>query len=144
MPLKATLMNDMKDAMRARDQVRLDTIRFLLSELKNFEIDNGPQEDEGVQKVVTRVVKQMTEAIEEFRKGDREDLAEAESAKLQIMQAYLPAQLSDAELQQLVAEAISGLDQPTMGQAMKAAMAKVAGQADGKRVSAIVNQLLQS
>lgn len=144
MPLKATLMNDMKDAMRARDQVKLDTIRFLLSELKNFEIDNGPQEDEGVQKVVTRVVKQMTEAIEEFRKGDREDLAEAESAKLQIMQAYLPAQLSDAELQQLVAEAISGLDQPTMGQAMKAAMAKVAGQADGKRVSAIVNQLLQS
>lgn len=140
--LKAQLTEDMKNAMRARDSVRLNTVRFLLSEIKNFEIDNGPQDDAGVTKVIAKEVKKMKDAINDFDKAGRQDLVEEESVKVKIMEAYLPAQLSGEELNALVQEVINETGNKEFGVLMKAAMTKVQGRADGGAVSAALKKLL--
>jgi uncharacterized protein YqeY len=140
--LRAQLTEDMKNAMRAHDSVKLGVIRFLLSELKNWEIDHGPQDDNGIQQVIARELKKMKEAVEEFKKGDRQDLVDEEMPKIEIVQSYLPAALSDDELKAKVKAAIDALPDKNFGAAMKAAMAAVQGQADGGRVSALVKELL--
>lgn len=142
MPLKAQLMEDMKNAMRSGDTVKRDTVRFLMAAVKNFEIDNGEQDDEGVQKVVAREVKKMNEAIIEFEKGDRQDLADADKAKVAVLQAYLPQQMSAEELDVIVKQTIDEAPDKNFGLVMKAVMAKVQGKADGGAVSAAVKKLL--
>lgn len=140
--LKAQLTEDMKNAMRARDSVKLNTVRFLLSEIKNFEIDNGPQDDAGVTKVIAKEVKKMKDAINDFDKAGRQDLVEEESVKVQIMETYLPAQLGGEELNAIVQEAINETGSKEFGVVMKAAMVKVQGRADGGVVSAALKKLL--
>lgn len=145
MSLKTKLMDDMKSAMKAKDRVKLDAIRFLLSEIKNFEIDHeGDSSDESIQKVIAKQVKQMRDAITEYDQGGRSDLVEAESAKLAVLEEYLPAQMSDDELKAIVEKVLTDLDSPNMGQAMQVVMAKVKDQADGSRVSKMVGQLLKN
>ena len=128
----------MKDAMRAKDMARLTTIRFTLSEIKNYEIDNGPQNDEGVQKVIAGQVKKMTDAINDYQAAGRDDLVTDETAKVDVLKAYLPAQLSDADLDQIVADTIVAMGKDNMGAVIGAVMKKVGAQADGGRVSAAV------
>jgi uncharacterized protein len=140
--LKAQLTEDMKNAMRARESVKLTTIRFLLSEIKNFEIDNGEQDDAGVTKVIAKEVKKMKDAMNDFANAGRQDLVDEETVKVQIMESYLPAQLSAEELEVLVKEAIAEAGSSEFGVVMKAAMAKVQGRADGGAVSAMVKKLL--
>lgn len=141
--LKAQLIEDMKTAMKARDQVKLGVVRYILSEVKNVEIDNGEQNDEGVQKVIAREVKKMQEAIADFKKGGREDLVAEETAKVALMQAYLPQQMSDEELSSIVKSVVEELaGEKNFGIVMKKVMEKVGGQADGKRVSEMVKTLL--
>lgn len=142
--IRLQLTEDMKNAMRARDSVKLTTIRFMISEIKNFEIDNGEQDDAGVQKVIAREVKKIKDAMVDFEKAGRQDLVDEETVKVAIMEAYLPKQMSDEELKAKVEAAISSLPDKNMGAAMKAAMAAVGGQADGGRVSALVKQLLSA
>jgi len=140
--LKDQLFEDMKNAMRAHDTVKLGVVRYLISEVKNFEIDNGPQDDAGVLKVIAREVKKMKDALEEFKKADRQDIVEEETAKIAVMETYLPQQMGEADLEKIVKETVEGSEDKNFGNVMKAVMAKVQGQADGGRVSALVKKYL--
>ncbi|MFZ5376395.1 MAG: GatB/YqeY domain-containing protein [Patescibacteria group bacterium] len=142
MTLKEQITEDMKNAMRAHDAEKLGTIRLLLSEIKNYEIDNGPQDDAGVQKIVARMVKQFSEVLSEFKNAGRQDLVDENQARIAVLELYLPAQMNDQELEQIVREVIaeSGMSQP--GPVIGMVMKKVAGQADGGRVAQVVKQVL--
>ncbi len=141
--LKNQLVEDMKTAMRARDVLKLGVIRFVLSEIKNFEIDNGEQDDAGVQKIIAREVKKVKEAMIDFERGGRQDLVTEETAKVAVMESYLPAQMSDAELEAAVNKVMSNLaGEKNFGVIMKAVMAETQGQADGKKVSEMVKKVL--
>lgn len=140
--LKLQLTEDMKTAMRARDAARLGVIRYLLSELKNFEIDNGEQDDIGVTKVIAREVKKLKDALIDFQNAGREDLVAEETAKIAIMESYLPKQMSDEDLMAVVKEVVASSDDKNFGMLMKVVVAKVQGQADGSRISAMVKQAL--
>lgn len=142
MSLKQIITDDMKTAMRARAMEKLTVLRSLLSEIKNFEIDNGEQDDAGVQKVVAKVVKQIKESIFEYGKGERQDLVDEETEKLAVLEGYLPKQLSDDELKKIIQEVVSSAENKDMGPLIGQAMKAVGGQADGKRVSQMVRELL--
>lgn len=147
MTLKEQIEHDLKDAMRAKDQVRLNTLRQIKTAVKNKEVALlKPLDDAAVIQVVSGLVKQRRESIEQFTKGERHDLVATESQELALLQAYLPVPLSGAELAQAVdqviaAECASGAKE--MGRIMKAVMAKVAGRADGKAVSELVKTRLK-
>jgi uncharacterized protein len=143
MSLQTQLIEDMKQAMKSGDRTRLDAIRFLRSEIRNYEIDNGEQDDEGVLAIIARQVKQMKESIEEYRKGDREDMAADEELKLAVLQEYLPTQMSDDELRAIVKEVVGKSAGAQMGPVIGQVMAQVKGKADGGRVSAMVREELQ-
>jgi uncharacterized protein len=135
------LQADLKDAMRAGDKQRVGALRLVLSELQKASKEGA--EDELA--VLRRERKRRLESARAFREGGRDDLAAAEQAEAELIATYLPAELSDAELQAIVERAVSdsGAQSPKeMGQAMKAAMAAVGGRADGKRVSGLVKAAL--
>ena len=140
--LKTQLTEDMKNAMRAHESVKLGVIRFILSELKNYEIDNGEQDDAGVQKVIAREIKKVKDAMVDFENGNRPDLVAQEAEKVQFMEAYLPQQMSDEELLAVVKETLNTAEKKDFGNVMKAVMVQVQGKADGNRVSAMVKQAL--
>ncbi len=142
MTIKQTLMEDMKTAMRAHDSVKLNTIRMLISDVKNFEIDNGEQDDAGVQKIAAKLIKQWQDAMTDFVKAAREDLIAETQAKIDIMTAYLPQQLSDDQLKAVVDEVLAAAPVKSMGPVTGMVMKRVAGQADGSRVSAMVKAAL--
>ncbi len=144
--LAGRLEADMKDAMRAGDKVRLGTIRRARAAVKNAEIEQrGPLDDAGVLRVLRTMVKQHRESIEQFTAGGREDLVAKEQAELAVIEAYLPAQLDDAAVEAVVRVVVAaeGATSPKdMGRVMKAAMARLGGQADGRAVSAAAQRLL--
>lgn len=137
---------DMKDAARAQDKRRLGTLRMLKSALKYREIETGKVlEDPEVIAVVQTLIKQRRDSASQYKAGGRPELADAENAEIVILEGYLPRQLSDAELQTAVQEAISasGAKGPKdMGAVMKALMPQVQGKAEGKRVSEAVKAAL--
>lgn len=142
MTIAETIMEDMKTAMKAHDSETLGAIRLLRSEIKNFEIDNGVQDDAGVQKIVARLIKQWKDAIEEYKKGNRDDLVAEAEVKIKVLEKYLPAQLSEAEVKKIVEEVIAQSGQTQMGPLIGMVMKKVAGQADGGLVSRLVRESL--
>lgn len=138
MALKAQLMEDMKNAMRAHDSVKLNAIRFLQSDIKNTEIDNGELDDAGVTKVIMKQVKQMNDVIVDYKKADRQDLVEEEQAKIDVLSAYLPKQMSDDDINAIIDRVMAEAAEPNMGQVIGGVMKEVGAQADGGRVSALV------
>ncbi len=142
MSLKAALYEDMKTAMKSRDAQRLEIIRFAISVIKNVEIDHGEQSDVEVESIIRKQVKQMREAIDQFKQGNRLDLVEAEEAKVTILEEYLPKQLDENEVEVLIQSVISETENPNFGSVMPKAMQALAGKADGKIVSEIVRRLL--
>lgn len=146
--LKEKLQADLSVAMKARDDVRTRTLRMALTALTNEEVSGKRARelsDDEVVKVLQREAKKRREAAEAFAGAGRTGQAEAERAEGVILDEYLPAQLSDEELTALVADAIAetGADGPkAMGQVMKAVTPKVAGRADGRRVSTEVKRQL--
>jgi uncharacterized protein YqeY len=146
--LKERLRTDLTDAMRARDQVRLRTLRMALSSITNEEVSGDSVHelsDDQILKVLTREAKKRREAAEAFEAAGRTDQAEAERAEGDVLAVYLPAQLPDEELTALVAASIaetgaSGM--PAMGKVMKAVTPQVAGRAEGGRVAAEVRRQL--
>ena len=146
--LKERLRADLNAAMRARDQVRMRTLRMALSSITNEEVAGASARqlsDEEVMKVLTREARKRREAAEAFGAAGRVDQAAAERAEGEVLAGYLPAQLSDDELSALVAAAIaetgaSGM--PGMGQVMKTLTPQIAGRADGARVAAEVRRRL--
>jgi uncharacterized protein YqeY len=135
-----------KAAMRARDSARLSTLRLLAAAIKQREVDERIElDDAAVVSVVEKMIKQRRESIAQFEKGGRTDLAEAEKAEVQVLSGYLPAQMSDAEVQKAVAAAMaeSGAAGPKdMGKVMAALKSRLAGKADMGKVSALVKAKL--
>ena len=148
--LKERLRADLTEAMRARDQVRLRTLRLALTSITNEEVAGASARDltdEEVVRVLTREARKRREAAEAFSAAGRADQAAAERAEGDVLAAYLPAQLSDDELAALVAVAIdetgaTGLS--AMGQVMKTVTPRIAGRADGGRVAAEVRRRLSA
>jgi uncharacterized protein YqeY len=146
--LKSTLRADLHSSMRERDKVRSETLRMALTAITNEEVSGSTARelsDDEVLKVLAKEAKKRREAATAYVEANRAELAAKEEAELVILEAYLPAQLSDAELKALVGRALSqtgatGMSQ--MGLAMKAATALVAGRADGGRVAAMVKSAL--
>jgi len=146
MELKAGLQEAAKAALKSRDTVKLSTLRLLLAAVHNEEIrlrrELGPEE---IQKVITTLSKQRSEAIELYRKGGRDDLAQKEEAELGILQAYLPQPLTEQEVQTLIRESIAELGATgvqDLGKVMKQVMPKLSGLTDGKRVNELAKALL--
>jgi len=144
MSLSQQLVDDMKQAMRDKNKVKLSVIRYLRSGIKNYEIDHGEQDDAGVEKIVAKQVKQVRESIEEYQKAGRSDLVSEEEVKLKILEEYSPEQMSDEEIQAVINEVLSGIENPQMGPAIGLVMKKVQGRADGSKVSQLVRQALAS
>jgi uncharacterized protein len=143
---KSELEAELHNAMRSGDDLRKRTLRMILSSVKLAEVEKRGELDEaGMQAVLQREVKTRLEAIADAEKAKRPDLAAASHAELAVVQAYLPAQLSPDEIEQMTRQAITatGAAGPQdMGRVMKEIMPKVQGRADGKTVNEIVRRLL--
>ena len=146
MSIKETLVTDMKVAMRGKETVRLETIRLLRAAIQRKEVDDRVQlDDEGVLQIIQKMVKQCTDAAQQFSNGNREDLADKEKANISILETYLPEQLSEQELEILIQEAIQQTGAESMkdmGKVMGIVNKELAGQADGKTISTIVKAKL--
>lgn len=138
MSLQDQLLEDMKQAMKAKATEKLGVIRFLRAELKNYEIDNGSLTDEDVQKVIAKMIKQMQDAMADFKSAGRDDLVSEEEAKIAILQSYLPEQLSDEELASIVQSVVESNPDLDRGPVIGKVKAEVGNKADGKRVAAAV------
>jgi len=146
MGLRERINEEIKVAMKAREAETLSTLRLLLSAVKQREVDERiTLDDAGVIGVVEKMIKQRKDSIEQFEKAGRQELADREKAEMALLQGYLPAQLSQAEIDAAIAEAIaaSGAKSPAdMGKVMGLVKAKVAGKADMGKVSALIKARL--
>jgi len=147
MEILPKIMNEIKDAMRAKDSLKLNTLRFLQSAIKNREIElrPNPMSNDEATGVLKKLVKQRKESIEQYKAGNRQDLVDQESAELKILEAYLPAQMTKEQVEKLVAEVIASSGAKTikdMGPVMKEVVVKSGGAADNKLVSELVRAKL--
>ncbi len=146
MSLKAQILDDMKTAMRAKDSTRLETIRMLRAAIQRVEVDERIElDDSAVLGVVEKMIKQGRDSIEQFNNGGREDLSEKEQVTIDVLETYMPAQLSDDEVAAAVDQAIadSGAESiKDMGKVMGALKATLQGKADMGKVSGLVKSKL--
>ena len=146
--LKTTLQAELQTAIRERDQVRAGTLRMALTAVTNEEVagkEARELSDDEVLKVITKEAKKRREAATAYTDAKRPELADRELAELAVLEAYLPQQLSDAELDAMVAEAVTesgATGMPQMGLVMKAVQPRVAGRAEGGRIAAAVKKAL--
>jgi uncharacterized protein YqeY len=148
MPLQDLLLAEMNKAAKARDRIRLSTIRLIRSAIKNREIEKRKSlEDEGILKVISSMIRQREESIQEFRRGGREDLVEKEEAELRILRSFLPEQFSEEQIKKLIDEVLKETKATTskdMGKVMQALMPRITGRADGAKVNKMVMEKLSS
>ena len=149
MTIQEKVQSQIADAMRAKDQLRLDVLRMMKSAVKLKEVEKMKAlEENEVLAVLNTLVKQRKDSIEQFRKGGREELAQKEEAEIKVIEEYLPAAASEEDIQQAVAAAIQetgAASMKDMGKVMKATLARLAGKsADGGRVSQLVKEKLSS
>ena len=146
MPLRDKLTEDMKAAMKARDQERLDALRLALAAVKQREVDERiTLDDAGVIAVIEKMIKQRRDSIAQYEKAARQDLADREKFEIRVIETYLPQQLSPAEIDAIVAEVVTatGAQGPQdMGKVMGAVKPRLAGRADMGKVSALVKARL--
>src|SRR5262245_64385140 len=149
MAISEQVQKDMVEAMRSRDELRLSTLRMVKSAIKNREIDKrAPLDDKESQQVLSTLIKQRRDSIEQFQKGGRQALADKEAAEVKIIEAYLPKALGEEEITAAVKATIAEMGSPTMkdmGTVIENAMARLqAGGArvEGKMVSEIVKKQL--
>lgn len=140
------IQENLKQAQLARDEVKVSTLRLLLSEIKNAEISkSGRLTDEDIVSVLQREAKKRKEAAAGFRSGGREEQAQKEEAEQKVLEGYLPAQLSNQELTKIVEETINEVGATSiqdMGKIIGAVMGKAKGRSDGSTVSALVKEKL--
>ncbi|MGA1845874.1 GatB/YqeY domain-containing protein [Deferribacter abyssi] len=144
MSLKNQILEDMKKFMKEKNEIALGAIRMLRAEIKNAEIEKKKEliDDEIIQ-VVQSAIKKRKDAVEQYEKAGRADLAEKEKKEIVVLAKYLPEQLTEEELKEIIKEEIDKLeskDKKYFGQVMKGVMAKVKGRADGKLVNKLVNE----
>jgi uncharacterized protein len=146
MTLEEKITEDMKTAMKSRDEARLSCLRFLKSNLKNKQVEKmGRLTDDEVCSVISSLVRKGTESVKEYRQGGREDLATKEEKEIEILYGYLPKQLSPEEIEGILKDAIqevSAAGMKDLGKVMKAAMPRMAGKVQGKEVNDILKRLL--
>ncbi|RKX55979.1 MAG: GatB/YqeY domain-containing protein [Thermotoga sp.] len=146
MALKERIMNDLKKAMKERNEVKVRTLRMVIASIKNWEVENTKEiDDDGMITVLTKEAKRRKEAIEEYRKAGREDLVRAEEEELKIIESYLPERMSEEEIKELVLktiEEVKATSPKDLGKVMKVIMPKVKGRADGKLVNEMVRKIL--
>lgn len=147
MSLKEQLMSDFKDAMKAKDGVRKNTISFARAAVKQYEIDNRKElDDEGIVAILAKQVKMRKDALSDFEKAGRMDLADAYKQEIEVLQKYLPAQLSADEIRDIVKATAAELGieggKQNMGKLMGAVMGKVKGVADGNDVRKVIEEFL--
>lgn len=147
MMLNQKIVEDLKEAMKARDQARTSCLRMLKTAVKNEQVNKGRElKDEEIQAIISSSIKKCKDAVNEFRVGGREDLAEKEEKEIQLLLEYLPKQLTPEEIESTLRDIISELSAGSpkdLGKVMKVAMARMAGQAQGKEVNEIARRLLQ-
>lgn len=146
MPLSQKITDDLKAAMKSRDELRMSCLRMLKSSIKNRQIEKGSNlEDDEIQSLISSQVRKGQESVKEFRNGGREDLAVKEEKEIEILFSYLPKQLTSDEIEDLLKEIITELPADgikDMGRVMKVAMARIGGKAQGKKVNEIARKLL--
>lgn len=143
MSLKAKINDDLKVAMRAGEAFKRDTLRGLLGAIKQVEVDTRADQSDGdIEKILQKQIKQRNDSIEQFRAGGRDELAQKELDEIAIIEAYLPKQLTDEELKEILTSVIGSLAEKTMGAVMAKAKEQIGTKADGKRVSQMVKALL--
>ncbi len=146
MTLKEQILEDIKHYMKEKDNVALNAVRMLKSDVKNAEIAAIKElDDEGVIKVVASSIKKRKDSAEIYIKNGRQDLADKELAEIKVLEKYLPAQLDDEAIKAVINEVISSLDdsmKKNFGAVMKNVMAKVGSSAEGKRVSELIKGML--
>lgn len=144
--LKTKLQNDLKEAMKSKDNFKRDVIRFLMSALKQIEVDERKElSDEDIIKIIQKSLKQREDAMTAFKEAGRDDLLEKETAEANILTSYLPTQLSDDALKVIVQKHIAALGITSLkeiGKLMPVVLAECAGVADGKRINLIAKTLL--
>jgi len=146
MAIKEKLTEDMKSAMKAKEQLKLSTIRMINSAIKNKEIDlRHPLEDNEVEAVIATAIKQRRDSVEQYKAAGRMELVEQEEGEIAILLAYLPEQLTEEQIKKLVQDAVAesgAKDAKDMGKVMKVLMPKTKGKADGAVVNRIVKEVL--
>lgn len=147
-PLLERIEADLKDALKRSDRLKVSVLRMIKASIKNKEIEKGsPLSDEEIISVLTSLSKQRRESIEEFRRAGREELVEKETAELSVLQSYMPEQLSEEELNDIINSAIQESGATSVrdiGKVMKIVMPRVKGRADGKVVNQKVRAILES
>jgi len=146
--MKEKLNSDLKEALKEGNKIKLSVVRMLLSSIKNKEIDKGGElSEEEILTVLSHHAKLRREAAEEFAKGGRKDLVQKEKEELKIIQSYLPEQLTEEKLKEMVKEVIlevRAVSIKDIGKVMKILMPRVRGQANGKVVNKIVQEALEN
>ncbi|MFQ5464964.1 MAG: GatB/YqeY domain-containing protein [Thermodesulfobacteriota bacterium] len=147
MSLTDKITSDMKAALKSGEKLRLSCLRLLLSFVKNkaIELRKDSLDDAEVQGVITTLVRQRQDSVEQYRKGGREDLAGKEAEEMEILKGYLPPQLGPEEIRGLVRDAVAEAGAGSvsdMGRVMKLVMPRVKGRADGRQVQEIVREVL--
>ncbi|EAH8876890.1 GatB/YqeY domain-containing protein [Campylobacter coli] len=146
MNLKEQILNDIKEAMKQKDDFKRDTLRTLNAAFKQVEVDERIElSDERILKIIASEIKKRKDAIELYSKGGREDLAQKEQKEIALFESYLPQQLSDEELQAALKEMIANLGVSSLkdqGLVMKEAKAKFGARVDGKRLNVTLREFL--
>ena len=141
-----TIQNDLKEALKAKQADRVGTLRLLLSEIKNEKIRAGAEvDDEAFARLVRKAVKQRQDSAEQYRKGDREELAATEEREIEILSDYLPQQVGEDEIRAAIEEVVAaqGLSGPRgIGPVMKAMLERFGSAADGKTINQIARKVL--
>lgn len=146
MSLKERLMADLKDAMKNKDKLRKDVITMVRAAIKQKEVDERVElDDADIENIISKQLKEKKSSIEEFKKGNRQDLVDQTNAEIEILLKYLPEQLSDEELKEIIKKIIDENEITSMkdiGKLMKNVMPLIKGKADGKQVNIIAKELL--
>lgn len=150
--LLSKIQNDLKNAQLSKDEIKVSTLRLLLSEIKNVEISKGTSQlgglsDQDIISIIQKEAKKRKEAVASFTTGGRAELAQKEESESKILEGYLPEQLSDEELTKIVESSITDAGATSitdMGKVMGLVMGKVAGKADGGKISALVKEKLST
>ncbi len=147
MSLKQKLMEDLKVSMRNKDSIRKNTITMVRAAIKQIEVDERVElDDEKILEVISKQLKERKNAIEDFKKGERQDLVDLTEKEIEILLEYLPKQLTEDEIEKIVLETIDEVKAESMkdiGLVMKSVMPKVKGRADGNTVNKIVRKTLK-
>jgi len=144
--LKETIDNDLKEALKAKDQLRADTLRMLKTRVKNEEITAGRElDDNEIMPLVSSEIKRRRDSLEAYVAGGRSELAQKEQLELEILQKYLPEQLPEAEVRKVIDETLAGQEfaAKDFGKAMSLVMPKLKGKAEGSLISKILKEKLK-